>query len=299
MAMVTGRLRIKEDFIPVPGGKVWFRTVGQGGVPLLCLHGGPGIPHDYLENLEDLADRRMVVFYDQLGCGNSERPDDPSLWTIDRSIEELVAVRAHFGFDRLHLFGNSWGGWLSLQYVLDRKPELLSLTLSSSPPSVRRWIEDANALRAKLPEDVRRVLDHHEAKQFFSCPEWFGAMAVFYRRHVCRADPWPDGVEQAFGPGFGAQVYGTMWGPSEFGPVTGNLKTWDVTNRLHEVKIPTLITCGRFDEATPEHVTDMHRRMPGSTLVIFEQSSHLAFVEEREAYIRTLNDFLDRVERAA
>jgi proline iminopeptidase len=294
--VITPQLRVKEGFIPVPGGKVWYRMVGEGGIPLLCLHGGPGIPHDYLENLEDLADRRMVVFYDQLGCGKSERPDDPSLWTIGRAIEELAAVREHLGLDRIHLFGNSWGGWLSLQYVLDRKPPLKSLILSSSPPSVSRWIADANELRSQLPEGVRRVLDHHEAKEFFACPEWFGAIAVFYKRHVCRADPWPDGVERAFGPGFGAQVYGTMWGPSEFGPVTGNLKTWDVTDRLHEVTVPTLITCGRFDEATPAHVTEMYRRMPGSELAIFEQSSHLAFIEEREAYMRTMNKFLDRVE---
>jgi len=295
--VITPKLRIKEGFIPVPGGKVWYRMVGEGGIPLLCLHGGPGIPHDYLENLEDLADRRTVVFYDQLGCGNSERPDDPSLWTVGRAVEELVAVREHLGLDRIHLFGNSWGGWLSLQYVLDRKPQLQSLILSSSPPSVSRWIIDANELRGQLPEDVRRVLDHHEAKAFFACPEWFGAMAVFYRRHVCRTDPWPDGVERAFGPGFGAQVYNTMWGPSEFGPVTGNLKSWDLTDRLQEISIPTLVTCGRYDEATPAHVTDMHRRIPGSQLVIFEQSSHLAFVEEREAYVAAVNAFLDRVER--
>lgn len=297
--MIKPKLRVKEGFVAVPGGRVWYRMVGEGGVPLLCLHGGPGIPHDYLENLEDLADQRTVVFYDQLGCGNSERPDDASLWTLERAIEELAAVREQLGLERIHLFGNSWGGWLSLQYVLDRKPTLQSLILSSSPPSVRRWIADANELRHQLPDDVQRVLDHHEAKEYFACPEWFGAMAVFYKRHVCRADPWPDGVERAFGPGFGAQVYNTMWGPSEFGPVTGNLKNWDVTARLHEIRLPTLITCGRYDEATPAHVTEMHRRMPGSELVIFEQSSHLAFIEEREAYIKTVNDFLDRVERAA
>jgi proline iminopeptidase len=294
---IAGRTRVKEGFLDVPGGRVWYRAVGEGGIPLLCLHGGPGIPHDYLENLEDLADRRMVVFYDQLGCGNSERPDDPSLWTLDRAIAELVAVREQLDLDDIHLFGNSWGGWLSLQYVLDKKPQLRSLTLSSSPPSVKRWIEDANMLKSQLPADVRKTLDHHQEKEFFACPEWYWAMTVFYRRHVCRADPWPDGVERAFGPGFGAQVYGTMWGPSEFGPVTGNLQSWDVTDRVHEIKVPTLITCGRYDEATPAHVEDMHRRMPGSEFVIFEQSSHLAFVEEREAYVKTVNDFLERVER--
>ena len=66
----------ESGYIDVPGGRVWFRSVGDGhGIPLLCLHGGPGFPHDYLEELEGLGDRRRVLFYDQLGCGRSDRPD--------------------------------------------------------------------------------------------------------------------------------------------------------------------------------------------------------------------------------
>jgi proline-specific peptidase len=98
-------------------------------VPLLCLHGGPGFTHYYLEPLEALADRRQVVFYDQLGCGNSDRPDDESLWTVDRFVEELAQVRAALGLDDLHLFGSSWGGMLAMQYTLDRKPDLRSLIM--------------------------------------------------------------------------------------------------------------------------------------------------------------------------
>ncbi|MGH2651639.1 MAG: alpha/beta fold hydrolase, partial [Actinomycetota bacterium] len=100
---------VSEGTIPVPGGTVWYGTIGDGGIPLLCLHGGPGMSHDYLDTLADLADRRMVVFYDQLGCGQSERPDDPSLWTIERSVAEVAAVREALGLERMHLFGNSWG----------------------------------------------------------------------------------------------------------------------------------------------------------------------------------------------
>jgi proline-specific peptidase len=289
-----------EGRIAVPGGHVWYQITGpdQPGIPLLCLHGGPGMPHDYLEPLAGLATTRPVIFYDQLGCGESDRPADEALWTVDRFVEELAIVRAELGLDKLHLFGNSWGGWLALQYTLDRKPELDGLVLSSSPPSVARWISDCAELRAKLDDDVREVLDRHEGSGYFSCPEYQWAITQFYRRHLCRASPWPDCVERTFA-GMGADVYQTMWGPSEFGPVTGRLQNWDVTSRLAEIGVPTLVTGGRYDEARPEHLAVLSEGISDCELVIFENSSHLAFVEERDTYLRVVQDFLARVEAAA
>jgi proline-specific peptidase len=286
-----------EGSIAVRGGQVWYRTAGEGAIPLLCLHGGPGMSHDYLDTLADLADDRMVVFYDQLGCGRSERPEDPSLWTMDRAVAEVEAVRDALGLDRVHLFGNSYGGWLALQYVLDRQPALASLIVSSSPPSVPRVVREMNELRRKLPADVQRVIDDHEAREVFDCPEYTAAILVFYKRHLCRLDPWPPGVEHALGAGFGAGPYRTMWGPSEFGPVTGNLGGWDITDRLGEIRMPTLLTVGRHDEMWPSHMQEMQRLMPDAELVVFENSSHMAFVEEREAYMKTMRRFLSEVEQ--
>src|SRR5207302_3307616 len=114
----------EEGFVDVPGGRVWYVVHGEGGgLPVLCLHGGPGLPHGYISSLADLADERPVVFYDQLGCGRSERPDDPSLWTVERSVDELAAVRSALGLERLHLFGSSWGGMLAMSYMLDARPQ--------------------------------------------------------------------------------------------------------------------------------------------------------------------------------
>ena len=286
-----------EGHVEVPGGRVWYRIAGAGrpGTPLLCLHGGPGMPHDYLEPLEDLAVSRPVIFYDQLGCGRSDRPADDSLWTTGRFVEELAVVRAALGLERPHLFGSSWGGWLALQYTLDRKPQLASLILASSPPSVPRWIADCAGLRAELDEPVRDALDRHEAGGFFSCPEYAWAITQFYRRHLCRQEPWPDCVERTF-DGLGGDVYLAMWGPSEFGPVTGRLRDWDVTDRLAEIGLPVLVTGGRYDEARPAHLAVLAERIPGAELVIFEDSSHMAFVEERERYMRVAGEFLARVE---
>jgi proline iminopeptidase len=286
-----------EGHIEVPGGRVWYRIVGtdRPGTPLLCLHGGPGMPHDYLEPLAGLAASRPVIFYDQLGCGRSDRPADDSLWTTARFVEELAVVRAALGLERPHLFGSSWGGWLALQYTLDRRPPLASLILASSPPSVPRWIADCAELRAGLDEPVRAVLDRHEAGGYFSCPEYQWAITQFYRRHLCRASPWPDCVERTFA-GLGGDVYLTMWGPSEFGPVTGRLSGWDVTGRLPEIEVPTLVTGGRYDEARPAHLAILADGIRGAELVIFENSSHMAFIEEREAYLRAAGDFLARAE---
>ena len=140
-----------EGTIDVPGGRVWYRSVGEGGTPLLCLHGGPGFTHYYLESLEALGERRRVIFYDQLGCGRSDRPDDPSLWTVERFVEELAQVRAALGLDRLHLFGSSWGGMLAMQYVIDRRPPLQSMVLCGSPASMPRWVRDCEEEKPSPP----------------------------------------------------------------------------------------------------------------------------------------------------
>ena len=281
----------QEGYIEVPGGRVWYRSVGEGGTPLLCLHGGPGFTHYYLEPLEVLADRRQVIFYDQLGCGRSDRPEDVSLWTVDRFVEELAQVREALGLSRLHLFGSSWGGMLAMQYTLDRRPELESLILCGSPASMIRWVEDCDELLAAQPADVRRAIREHEEAGFTACPEYQSAILGFYREHVCRLSPWPAGLERSFAEA-GYSVYTTMNGPSEF-TVTGTLKTWDIMDRLPEIQVPTLLVGGRHDECRPGHLEEMHRRIAGSRLVIIEDASHLCFAEQPDEFTGLVNSYLD------
>lgn len=286
---------MSEGYIDVPGGKVWYREVGEEGqTPLLCLHGGPGSTHHNLEPLEALADRRRVVFYDQLGCGRSDRPDNPALWTVDRFVEELAQVRAALRLDRPHLFGNSWGGMLAMQYVLDRKPELRSLILCGSPASMPRWIRDCADLLEQQPAEVVKVIRDHEASGFTACPEYQAAILGFYREHFCRLNPWPECLERSFAES-GAHVYYVMNGPSEFS-VTGSLKDWEVMDRLGEITIPTLVVGGRYDECRPAHLEEMHRRIPGSRLAILEDASHLCFAERPAEFAALVNSFLDETE---
>jgi proline-specific peptidase len=299
--MTSGSLPSTEGFVPFRGFKTWYRIVGEreapGKLPLLCLHGGPGVPHDYLEPFEAMAATgRRVIFYDQLGCGSSDHPHDPSLWSVRLFVEELAAVRQALGLDQVHILGNSWGGMLAQEYALTQPGGIASLILHSSLASSHQWVSEANRLRADLPSDVQATLLQHEAAGTTSDPAYEEAMMVFYRRHVCRTEPWPECVNRAFARlAEDPEVYYTMNGPSEF-HMTGHIKDWDIRDRLGEIRVPTLITSGRYDEATPLIAETMHRGIAGSEWVIFEESSHLAHVEEPERYLQVLTDFLDRVE---
>jgi len=210
---------------------------------------------------------------------------------VDRFVEELAQVRKALGLEKLHLFGSSWGGMLALQYTLDRRPELASLTLCGSPASMIRWVSDCEELLATEPAEVRQVIREHEAAGFTACPEYQSAILGFYREHVCRLRPWPAGLERSFAEA-GYAVYNTMNGPSEF-TVTGTLKNWDVMDRLGEISVPTLLVGGRYDECTPGHPEEMHRRIAGSQLAIIEDASHLCFAEQPAKFNAIFNTFID------
>jgi len=288
---------VQEGLIPFHGYQTWYRVVGEreepGKLPLLALHGGPGATHDYLEPLEALAATgRRVIFYDQLGCGRSATPSNPALWTVDLYVEEVGAVRAALGLDRVHILGQSWGGMLGMEYALTQPDGLASLTIADSPASMLQWVAEANRLRADLPPEVQRTLLRHEEAGTTDDPAYEQALEVFYRRHVCRLDPWPEYVMRAFANiAANPEVYHTMNGPSEF-HVIGTLKEWDITARLGEIRVPTLVISGRYDEATPAIAETVHQGIPGSEWVLFEHSSHMPHAEEPDRFMQVLNRFL-------
>jgi proline-specific peptidase len=291
-------VRADEGRIPFRGFETWYRDVGPvNGVPLLCLHGGPGSSHHSFEPLEALADQgRRVVLYDQLGCGASTRPDDPELWTVELFVDEIGAVRRALGLEQIHLLGSSWGSMLGIEYALTRPGGLVSLTLNSPPTASETWTAEARRLRDDLPEDVKRVLAKHEAAGTTDDPEYEAAEEVFWRRHICRLDPLPACVQRARAAK-SRKVYEALWGISEWN-ANGKLRNWDVRDRLAEIDVPTLVTSGRYDECTPKLAEDAQRGIPGAERVLFEDSSHTAYVEEPQRFRAVLAEFIARAESA-
>jgi proline-specific peptidase len=295
-------ITIHEGYIPFHGFKTWYRMVGKlekpGKTPLLCLHGGPGATHDYLQPIEKLADTgRCVILYDQLGWGNSDHIHNSELWSVSLFVEEVGVVTKALGLEQVHILGHSWGGQLALEYALTQPRGLCSLILADTLSSSHQWAEEAARLLSYMPSEVQRAIHQHEAAGTTDSPEYQEAKKLFSRRHAGgHIEPKPEWVKQAFNKLDDNEVYLTMWGPSEF-CVTGKLKDWDITDRLVEIRIPTLVLCGRFDEATPALAQTIHQGIPGSEIVIFEQSAHFPHIEETERYLLVLDQFLNRVEK--
>lgn len=282
---------VREGFIDVTGGRVWYRIVGSGDrTPVILLHGGPGSASDYLKPLEKLALDRPVIFYDQLGCGRSDRPEGRDLWRIERFVEELAQVRRALKLKEVHIYGHSWGTMLAVDYMLTKPEGVKGLVLASPCLSTKRWVEDARVFVEQLPYKVRRAIRKNEEAGTTDSKEYELAVAEYLKRHLCRLDPWPKDLLQSFDMSNPA-VYKIMWGPSEFYP-TGNLKTYERVERLHEIKVPTFFTAGRYDEATPEATAWYRSHVPGSTLRIFENSSHMAMFEEPDVYTGSIREFL-------
>jgi L-proline amide hydrolase len=283
----------------------WHRVVGElrpndvsVPAPLVVLHGGPGAVHDYLLSLSDLARvGRAVVFYDQLGNGRSTHFPDrgADFWTVELFVCELHNLVDSLGIrDRHHVLGQSWGGFLAQEYALTRPAGLRSLVLADTAASFPEFVAAANELRADLPPEVEAALRRHEEAGTTEDPAYAEACQVFYQRHVCRLDPWPPELVEAFAwierdP----TVYHTMNGPSEF-HVIGSIRDWQAKDRLASIDVPTLLVSGRHDEATPALQETLRDGIRDAEWVLFDHSSHTPHLEERERYMHVVGEWLAR-----
>jgi proline-specific peptidase len=294
-------LPVEEGFIPYRGYKTWYRIAGKkeepGKVPLICLHGGPGATHDYFGSLEEFATTgRRVILYDQLGWGNSDHIQNPSMWTVNLFMDELAVLIHSLGLTRVHILGHSWGGQLAMEYALTQPAGLASLILADTLASAPQWAFEAQRLISQLPETTQQVIRSHEAGGTTDSAEYKEAMKEYFRHFIGGPiDPKPEWAVEAFKKFEANEVYLTMWGPSEF-CISGTSKDWDITDRLNEICVPALIMCGRYDEATPHLAETIHHGIPGSEMVIFENSAHFPHIDETERYLQVLSEFLDGVE---
>jgi L-proline amide hydrolase len=281
-------------------GTTWYRVVGDlksSKTPVMILHGGPGAGHNYCEPIADVLAQtgRAGVLYDQIGCGNSTHlPDKPKeFWTPELFMEELVLLTEHLGIsNKYNIVGQSWGGMLGMQFAIQKPKGLNAMVIADSPASMEVWVSEANKLRKELPPEVEATLLKHEAAETTEDPEYIAAVDVFYSRHLCRI-PQPPYVVASFDQlAADPTVYHTMNGPSEF-HVIGSLKHWDIRPQLKEIKTPTLLVSGQYDEATPAMVKEIQGLIPGSKWELFAESSHMPHVEEPAKFKRVVSEFLD------
>mgnify|MGYP001324929548 FL=1 len=280
--------------IKVDGYNIVSYSYGKGENVLFLLNGGPGLPCDYLRDphIHLVEEGYRIVAFDQLGCGNSDRPEDVSLWNITRYVEEVETVRKELGIVNFHLLGQSWGGWLSIEYALTYPDEIRSLILANTCGDLQHLTTELNRMREALGSETVAMMLHHEAMGTIDHPEYQAAISILNYRHVCRLKEWPSSLlasvdDWNMGP------YGTMQGPNEFLYI-GNLKDWNRISDMDSLEMPTLIITGTHDEIGPACASRMNNVLPNSEVVVFHNSSHVPFYEEPDLYFKELQIFLSK-----
>jgi proline iminopeptidase len=280
--------------IDIGGGhRVWTKKVGDAAIKVLLLHGGPGADHSYFECFEDFLPQNGIEFYyyDQLDSTNSDKPEDPKLWTIERFRDEVEAVRKGLNLDQFYLLGHSWGGILAIEYALAYQQHLKGLVLSNTTAAVLSPVKHVAELRAALPENVRAILEKYEKARQFDAPEYQKIMMEqVYTRHVCRLKPWPEPVERAF-RNINAKLYTYMFGPNEW-VVTGTVKDWNRWADLPRIHTRTLLIGAKYDELPGEDIRKMAASMPSARAWISEKGSHFTMWDDQVSYFRELLGFL-------
>jgi proline iminopeptidase len=289
-----GAMEHKEGFVDVLGCKLFYESFGKAKKGnILCLHGGPGMTHDYMLSMADLAeDGYRVTFYDQQGCGKSEVPKDKRLFVPERFVEEVEVFRKRMKLGRPHIKGSSWGGMLAIAYALKYQRNMRSMVTVGGLHSVPLTVQEMDRMKRELPKDVQSQMAKYEEAGDYENPAYVAAAMVFYRKHVCRLDPWPKEVTYSLDH-VSKPVYYTMNGPNEF-TIIGNTRYWDVTDRLRTIRVPTLVLTGKYDEVSPRVGREIRKHIPNSKLVVFPRSSHTPFWEERESFMRTVLGFLGK-----
>ena len=293
-----------EGRIAVPGGRVFWRRFGSGdGIPLLLVHGGPGFTSNYLESFTALSDTRPVFTWDQLDCGRSECPNDRSLWTLDRFVEELDIVRKTLAPGPVHILGHSWGSTLTMEWLVTRTPgAVASVTFASPCLSTSRWIKDTRALVARLSTHAQAAIAEAEQTGDFQTAGYQAAVwDEWMRAHIVRklpAEAVESLVSSLVAVNANLQMLEYMWGPSDF-TVTGPLKSFDRTSDLSSLTVPVLFQCGEFDEARPDTVREQAALTPNAEVAIIPGAGHLTMIDAPEQANAAIRTFLVRVESEA
>lgn len=290
------KLNSGEGYIDVTGGKVWYKIVGEGDkTPLLLLHGGPGVPSYYLNPMSELSKDRPVIFFDQLGCGRSDREIDTVLMTVETYVEQLEQIRSELKLKEFYLYGHSWGTMLAIDYYLKHPDYIKALIFASPALSVTAWTKDANELILTLPDSIQETIKISVESNSFDSPEYEQAIGVFYQKYVARKLPWDANMDSTFA-GINGDVYNYMWGPSEFN-ATGTLLNFERTDQLAKIKIPTLYVCGEFDEARPSTLEYFQSLTPDSKLAVIKDAAHITMHDNPVQNNQVISNFLQELEK--
>ncbi len=283
--------------------KVWTKSIGNNPkTKILLLSGGPGCSHEYFECFENFLPKEGIefIYYDQIGTGFSDNPDDTMYWKLDRFLDELEQVRSALMLDssNFYLLGHSWGGILAMEYSIKYPHQIKGLIISNmmaSCPKYGKYAEEV--LSKKLDPKVLDTIRLFEEKKDFANPKYMELLLPhFYNQFICRLplESWPDPMQRSFNK-LNQSLYVTMQGPSEFG-IGGNLINWDRSQDLKNFTFPCLVIGATNDTMDPEYMKWMSQQIKRSQFLLCEKGSHMCMYDDQKTYFNGLISFIKTVE---
>ncbi len=302
----TGGIKMIPIITPNGTFKVWTKRVGNNPTKkVLLLHGGPGMTHELYTCFDGYFPQEGIeyIYYDQLGSYYSDKPDDLSLWTTERFVEEVEQLRLALGLDasNFYLLGQSWGGILAMEYAFKYQDNLKGLVISNMMSSIPEYnLYAQNVLGPQMdPVIYKEIKDMEEAGDFTNPKYGDLLFQYYYTEHVLRMPPdeWPEAVIRSLTHA-NNQVYVHMQGYSEFG-ITGDatLKDWDVKDRLKEIKVPTLVIGAQYDTMDPAHMEWMSGEVQHGRYLYCPNGSHLSQYDDQKTYFNGLIEFIKDVDQ--
>lgn len=281
-----------EETVEINGVKHFIKKIGKGE-PLLVLHGGPGLFHDYLTpHFEKLAKDYQIIFYDQRGCGRTEFPQDTSSINIKNYVEDLDAIIAYLKIDRVNLIGHSWGALLAINYTKKYPQNLHRLVLVSPPPATTDYFDEtfSNMQAKRSEEDTKELVQTMMSAEFEKRDEKIFKKAILIGDKV-------NLVNQ--------KSISKLYEPMTFNKTSANSlmlvnslleRTFfnlNIVVGLDKVKCPTLIITGDLDNVPFESTQSIHENIKGSKLEIIKRSCHYPFFETPKKFNKIIRNFLD------
>ena len=265
---------------------------GGDGLPLLVVHGGPGLDHHLFgDYLDPLGDEFHLVLVDLRSQGLSD-PAPAETWTLERMADDLTELAAAMGFERYATLGHSYGAFVVLQHAVDAPGEPAATIVSSGVPSARYLSAVQDNLAAFEPAELREQVTESWAREAEARTQEDCAALLHDQIPFHFADPLDPRIEE-----FERRTAGGVFAPdvlrefavAEYGAI-------EVEDRLGDVTHPVLVLAGRHDRiCVVEGGEAIAAGIPGAELATFEASGHLAFAEENEAYLGAVRRFLQSV----
>lgn len=279
---------------------VWTKGIGSSPrIKLLLLHGGPATTHEYFECFESFMPGQGIGIYeyDQLGSYYSDQPNNDSLWTTARFVEEVEQVRKGLGLDKdnFYLLGHSWGGILAMEYALKYQQHLKGLIVSNMMASIPAYEKYNGVLRGQMRKSLLDSMETYEKKNDYKNPVYVGLVEKeYYSQHLCRLPVLPDPVVRTF-KHINDHIYVLMQGPSEF-KTGGRLLTWDRSKDLPKITVPTLMIGAKYDTMDPKYMEQMSHQVKNGQYLNCPRGSHMAMWDDQSHYFPGLISFLKGVD---